>query len=192
MLPSRVTQQRVPRGLEVDVLGQRDGQAVLGRGHHAAALAVDEGDRRAPVALARDAPVAQAPDGLATAAPLILDAADDFALGVLDFHPVEEVRVDEHALARLGFAVETLARIFYARCDHAGDRQAVFSGEFEVALVVARHRHDRAGAVIHQHEIGDVDGQVCAGERVLGGDAGVEAELLRGLEFSGGGAALLA
>ena len=57
---------------------------------------------------------------------------------------------------------------------------------------MARHRHDRAGAVIHQHEIRDIDRQVGAGERVLRGDAGVEAQLFGGFEFGSGGAALLA
>ena len=118
---------------------------------------MDEGDRRAPVPLARYAPVAQAPDGLAPAAALLFDPGDDFALGIFDRHPVEKVGIDEHALARLGLAREELVGIFGAGSDHARDRQAVLGREFEVALVVARHRHDRAGAVIHQHEIRDID-----------------------------------
>jgi hypothetical protein len=61
---------------------------------------------------------------------------------------------------------EGLAGIGGVRRDHAQDRQAVLGGEIEVALVVPRHGHDRAGAIIHQHEIGDVDRQVRAGERV--------------------------
>ena len=36
--------------------------------------------------------------------------------------------------------------------DHLLDRQTVFLREFLVALVVRRHRHHRAGAVIHQHD----------------------------------------
>jgi hypothetical protein len=48
-------------GTELDILGQLHRQMILARhGHNAADLAVDEGDRRAPVALARNAPVAQA------------------------------------------------------------------------------------------------------------------------------------
>ena len=39
--------------------------------------------------------------------------------------------------------------------DHLANRQAVLVREFEIALVVAGHRHHRAGAVAHQHEIRD-------------------------------------
>ncbi len=192
MFPSGMAQQRIAGGPEIDILGQRDRQAVLGRGDHAAFLAMDEGDRRAPVPLARHTPVAQPPHGLAAAASLFLDARDDCALGVLDVHPVEKVRIDQHALARLGLAVEGLVRLIGAGRDDPGDRQSVFGGEFEIALVVARYRHDRAGAVIHQHEVRDIDRQVCAGERVLGGDPGIETQLLGGFEFGRRGAALLA
>ena len=108
MFPSGMAQQRIARSPEIDILGQRDRQAVLGRGDHAAFLAMDEGDRRAPVPLARHTPVAQPPHGLAAAASLFLDARDDCALGVLDFHPVKKVRIDEHALPRLGLALAAL------------------------------------------------------------------------------------
>ena len=41
---------------------------------------------------------------------------------------------------------------------------------------------DRAGAIFHQHEIGDIDRQLPAGiERMDGLDAGVEAKLLGGI-----------
>ncbi len=33
------------------------------------------------------------------------------------------------------------------------ERQVVFAGEFEVALVVGGHGHDRAGAVAHEHKL---------------------------------------
>jgi hypothetical protein len=60
-----------------------------------------------------------------------------------------------------------------------GDRQAVFVGEIEVALVMGRAAEDRAGAVFHQHEIGDIDRQSPPGiKRMFHADAGIEAELL--------------
>ena len=33
-----------------------------------------------------------------------------------------------------------------------------FGAELEIALIVRRDRHDRAGAVAHQHEVADPDG----------------------------------
>ena len=44
-------------------------------------------------------------------------------------------------------------------------RQAVFAREVQVALVVRRAAEDRAGAVIHQHEIRDIDRQLPVRDR---------------------------
>ncbi len=89
-LPGLVALERIARGLEVDILGQGDRQAVLGCGHHAAGRAMDEGDRCPPIALAADSPVAQAPDGLARAPAFALGTADDLGLGLGHAHPVEK------------------------------------------------------------------------------------------------------
>ena len=78
------------------------------------------------------------------------------------------------------------------RHDHHADRQAVLLREFPVALVVARHGHHRAGAVAHQHEVGDVHRQRFAGDRMQRAQAGVHAALVLGLQFGFGHAALLA
>ena len=59
------------------------------------------------------------------------------------------------------------------------DVEAVHPGELEVALVAARHGHDRPGAVAHQHVVGDPDRDVLAGDRVGGVRAGEHAGLLR-------------
>ena len=192
MLPAFVPFERIARRLEIDIIGQNDRQAGLGRGHDAARIAMNEGDRRPPIALARNAPIAQAPDGLALAATLLLDPRDDFALGVLHAHSVEEVGIDDHALSVLRLALERLVGLLRARRDDARDREIVFGGEFEVALVVAGHAHHRAGAVSHQHEIRDIDGQVRAGERVFCSEAGVEAELFRRFQLRRCRPALLA
>ena len=52
------------------------------------------------------------------------------------------------------------------------------AGELEVALVAARHGHDRPGAVAHQHVVGDPDRDVLAGDRVGGVAAREHAGLL--------------
>jgi hypothetical protein len=78
----------------------------------------------------------------------------------------------------------------FRRHDHHADRQAVGAREFPVALVVARHRHHRAGAVVHQHEVGDVDRQRLAGDRVQRAQAGVHAALGLGFQLGFGDAAV--
>ena len=153
---------------------------------------MDERDRRAPIALAADAPIAQAVLRLALAPAFLFGAGDHRRLGLGHHHAIEEARVDADAVARLGLAGEGLVGVGGTGGHHADDGQRIFGGEIEVALVVPGHRHDRAGAVVHQHEVGDVHGQGRAGERVARGDAGVEAQLLGGFHFRRGGAAALA
>ena len=87
--------------------GSTTGRSSLGHRHDAAGVAVDDRDRAAPVALARDAPVAQAEIHLAlrhrpVAAGLGFQAAGDLVLGGLDAHAVEEARVDHPAVAVIG------------------------------------------------------------------------------------------
>ncbi len=88
MLPGRVAIQRIAGNVEADILGQHDRELVLGHRHDATADAMDDRDRRAPVALARDAPVAQPPHGRALA-PAFGSPRDeiDFGLGLLDAMP---------------------------------------------------------------------------------------------------------
>ena len=54
-------------------------------------------------------------------------------------------------------------------------------GELEVALVVRRHRHDRAGAVAHEHVVGDEDRDARVVHRVDREGTGEDAGLLLAL-----------
>ena len=65
--PGRMPVERIARPVELDVVGQLHRQVLARHRHHAAGRAVDHRDRAAPVALARDAPVAQAVVHLALA-----------------------------------------------------------------------------------------------------------------------------
>ena len=56
--------------------------------------------------------------------------------------------------------------------------EPVLARELEVALVVGRHRHDRARAVAHEHEVADPDRDLLARERVDRVAAGEDAFLL--------------
>ncbi len=61
-----------------------------------------------------------------------------------------------------GCRIEQLA----VRLDDHLQRQSILAGEFEVALVMGRHRHDRPGAIVHQDEIGEVDRHLPPGQRI--------------------------
>ena len=185
MLPRRVAVERIAGDVETDILGQHDRQLVLRNRHNAAVGAMDERDRRAPVALAGDAPVAQAPHGRAFAPALGFGAADDFGLGLFHAHAVEEARVHQPPGAGIGLVLDR--GLFLAlRRDNALDRQHVLAREIEVALVVRRAAEDGASAIVHQHEIGDEQRQLPVGiEGVDHGQAGVEAFLFLRLHLCG-------
>ena len=103
VLPGRVVGERVAGLIEGDILGQGDRQVALGHRHDAAARAMDDRDRAAPVALARHAPVAQAVIDGALADPQRLGAGGDLLLGRGDGHAVEEVGIDHHGIAALAY-----------------------------------------------------------------------------------------
>ena len=187
--PGRMAVERVAGPVEGDVLGQDDRQLLRRHRHDAAILAMDDRDRTAPVALARDAPVAQAEIDAALgdrpAAPrLALEPARHLLLGLVDAHAVEEARVDQAAVAVIGGVGDREGRrIGAGRAYHRRVAEAVFVDEVEVALVMRRAAEDGAGAVIHEDEIGDIDRQrPVRVERMHGADAGVVAQLLGRLD----------
>ena len=183
--------QGIARPAELDVLGQGHRQLLARHRHDAAGTAMDHRDRAAPVALPRDAPVAQPIRGLAAADAEPLEARDDALLGACHVEPVEEAGIDHPAVAQIRLVADREALgIGARRQDHGDHRQAVFAGELEIALVVRRAAEDGAGAVLHEHEVGDVDRQRDPFDQgVLAAEAGIEADLLGALErlLAGGG-----
>ena len=146
--------------------GQDHGQVFFRDRHRAAGLTINNGDGRAPVTLAGDAPVPQAEllRGLALA--MLGQIFGDGGLGRAALHAGKRAGVHQDAVLLVGLG-EAAGRKFLPRgLDHHLDRLAVFPGELEVPLVVGRHRHDRAGAVAHEHKIGHENGHVPAGDGV--------------------------
>ena len=191
--------ERIAGTVEGDVLRQDDRQVGLWHRHHAAFLTVDDRDRTAPVALPRDAPVAQAVVDLALghwpiAARFLLQPLGDLFLGFRHRHAVEEAGIDHATVAIIGGVADGKGvRVLAFGADHGRYRESVFAGEFQVALIVRRTAEDGAGAVVHQDEVGDVNGQLPARvERVQRPHAGVETFLLGGLDRRCRGAGVLA
>jgi hypothetical protein len=150
-------------------------QAVLG--------AVDDGNGRAPVPLAGDAPVAEAENDFAAAKILFLGEGRHFDDGFVGREAVERAGIDELAALVL---VEGDGHFFFnhrfafARLDYDAHGQAIFSAKLEVALVVGRHGHDSSGAVFHEHEVADPDGDFFTAEGVGGVASGEEADFFGG------------
>ena len=187
--------ERIAGGVESDIVRQFYRQIRLGHGNDAAGLAVNDRDRAAPVALARNAPVAQLEIDLplrlrAIAQCRSLKTPRDLFLGRGDRHSVEEPRIDHRSLAVVGDVINFERHgIDPGRADDRRRAQPVDIDEVEVALVVRGTAEDRARAVIHQNEVRDIDRQPPI--RIEGMDdpnAGVEALLFRRLDRGDRGA----
>ncbi len=176
-LVARQRRARVVGRVEVLEVGQQHGELVGRHRHLAARVAVDDRDRRAPVPLAADQPVAQLVVDLLARQPLLAQPGDDRLERLARRrHAVEAPGVHHHTVARVRLGERALGA--RRRRDHLDDRQTVLGGELEVALVVCRHGHDGAGAVAHQHVVADPDGDLEAVHRVDRGGAGEHAALL--------------
>ena len=151
---------------------------------------MNDRNRAAPITLAGDAPVAQAKVGLPfalrpAADGCCLEPACNLILGLFDAEPVEEIRIDDAPLAQIGLVlhVEGLC-IRVGRKHHGYDAQIVFAREVQVALIVGGATENGAGAIVHEHEICDVNRQVQVfAEGMAGDQAGVVAELFGALDI---------
>ena len=187
-------QRRAGAG-DLDVLGQHDRQLVVRHRHVAAGLAVDDRDRAAPVALARNAPVAQAELDLLVAEVLGGEVGGDGVDGGFVAEAVVFAGIDQLAALLVGVPLGpgfVAERGFAVDGDDLLDRQVVLQGEGEIALVVRRHGHHGAVAVAHQHVVADPDFDLFAGQRMGDVDAGRHALLFHRRDVGFGDAALLA
>ena len=175
----RAVAQRVAGAVRHAVLGQHHRQLLIRHRHIAAARAVDDRDRAAPVALAADTPIAQAPLHLFVAQPAGGQVSGDRIdrLGIA----LAVVGAGVHAAAVLaGVPLVPFVRGegLSGQVDDRLDGEAVLAGEAKVALVMRRHRHHRALAVAHQHVVADPHRHRLAGQRVGDVQAGRDAFLL--------------
>ena len=131
---------------------------------------MDHRDRRAPVALTGDQPVADAIGRRAISPALGFDIIHDGGFGFLVRKTVEAPRV--HLLS--GFCVRLVEwRAVPVRgCDYDRDIEAVFLCEGEVALVVRGHAHDSARTVPEECVVGDPDRHLCVVKLVAAVGAG--------------------
>ena len=153
---------------ELDVQGQQHRQVCFGHRDGAAVVAVDDRDGRAPVALARDAPVPEAVVA-SVRLPWPSSARDDrrsspcrarFAM------PLKGPELTRSRPPRRPRSWSAGIESSSLGLDHHPDRQAVLLGEFEVPLVMGRNGHDRPGAVFHEDEVGRQRWAFSAGQRI--------------------------
>ena len=142
---------------------------------------VDHWERFAPIALPTEQPIAQAIVNAQTTDALRFKPRNRGALRVGGRHAVHRKSTGRvRAIDRPSFAAGShLAGPGNARNVHnLHYRKRKFLGKFKVALVVRRHRHDRAGSVAHEHIVRGPDGNARAGRWIDGRQACWDAGLL--------------
>ena len=184
----------IARRVKVDIIGQFDRQVLFLLGHKATGGAMHHRNGASPVALARDAPVAQAIVGDAAAVTSGLghrDGRDHRRLTRLQRLPGKAAHI-AHALGfhrHEGFGQRGLVRAFCHK--HRLDRQSVFGGKLEIPRVMGRAAENRARAIIHQDEVGDIDRQFPGGVQGMPHPhPGIHSQLFRRLHRLGTGATL--
>ena len=160
--PCRVAIQRISRFVKADIIGQDHGQVFFFLGHHAAGIAMYNGDRAAPIALARQAPIAQPVIGNALAPALCFGEGNRGIHGLLPGGHVEpgEVVGPFHFFRFRGHKRQIRNRrviIERKKCINHG--QVIFASEIQIALIMRRAGENCSGAVIHQNKIRDPNGQ---------------------------------
>ena len=176
-----VGQGRAAGASELHVFWQQHWQLLFRYRHLPALRAVDDGDGGAPVALAADQPVAQAVVDLPPAQTLVFQPVGDADLAGLAGRAAELARSHHQAGVDVGLGHRLQCQGVIGPLDDDADRQIELPGELEVTLVVGWHAHDGAGAVLHQHVVGDEQGYSIAVDGVRDEAAGEQAFLLHAL-----------
>jgi hypothetical protein len=107
MFPCRMVVERIARLVERDIIGQLDREVLSRHWNSPAIVTMDYRDRRAPVALARQSPVAQAEIGLACRLRRIAECPGfeevcDRIERLVRCHAIEIAGIDHHAIADIG------------------------------------------------------------------------------------------
>ena len=177
-----------------NVFRQHHGQILLGHGHIAAAFAMDDGNGAAPIALARNAPIAQAVLGFRFTRACGLQFCADGIKGSLKIQTVKLAAVNQFAVFFVGIPILPCLRVkrVITHGNHLLNRQTIGMGKGKIALIVRRHRHHRAIAVAPQHIICHPHFQLLAVERVNHKTPCWHAFFLHGCHIGFGNAARLA
>src|SRR6476646_3117163 len=117
------------------------------------AFAPDDREWFAPITLTGEKPVPKLVSNRASTDPLFFQPLGDATFRLRRRKAVDHRGINRDSGARI--AGGCFSAWWH---DDIENRKAKFAGKFEVALVVRRHAHDRAGAVTHQDVIGDPNG----------------------------------
>ena len=134
------------------ILGEQHRELLSG--HHAAVRQVYHGNGSAPVTLSGDAPVSETVVYRALAHVDAFQFVSNGVEGTFEIEAVKFSAVKGDALFGVG-GFGNVRLILICGADYRNDVETVFLGEFIITLIMSRHGHYCAGAVIHNNEIGD-------------------------------------
>src|SRR6478672_11352987 len=122
---------------------------------------MDDWNWASPVALARHAPIAEPVHGGRLAPAECFQPFGSRPFGLSYRQAVEKAGVEQDTVVDMGGFADREGRRVGAWRQHDGDHlEPVFSGEFEVTVVMRRTAEYGPRAILHQHEIRDVDGHM--------------------------------
>ncbi len=163
--PVRIGFQRAGNSVHHHIFRQDNRQPIFRRRHDDTIFKRHHRNWRAPVALAGNPPIAQAIVHLALADALRHQRIGNGIEARLEVQTIKFTGIEQNAF--FGHRLSAEIRLTTVGItDNRFHRQVIFAGELKITLVMSRHRHDRTRAVIHQHKIGDPDGQHFAGQRM--------------------------
>ena len=157
-------------GSPIDEFGKIDRKVFIGERDWIAVVIEDDRDRFTPISLACKQPVTELGGDRTLTSLDFFEVFDHRGFGFVDNHAVEEAAVDGRPVAGVGLAgveVEVAGRL-----NRANDVEVERFGELPITLVLARYRHDGAGAVTHEYVVGDKHRDRLVVDRVHGKAAG--------------------
>jgi len=124
---------------------------------------INNRNRRAPIALAADQPIAHFVSNLRLAFTLLLEPSDNLLASILAARTVKSARVHQNT-----FAVVTSVGvdIVLGPLNYLNDWQLEFFSKSKVAVVMRWHAHHRTSAIAPQNIIGNPNWNLLAGRRV--------------------------
>ena len=150
----RTRQRRFAFAGQLHIFRQFHRQLIVRHRHDSILLAIHNRNRRAPIPLARNAPILQSISRLARAKSFRRRIGRHFLDRRVRCQPRVRPGIHQPPVGRKRFAhpIDPQRRPV-ERLHHNLQRQMIFFGELIIPLVMRRHAHQRAGPVFRQHKI---------------------------------------
>ena len=131
-------------------------------------VAVNNWNRRPPVPLSGDSPVAQPIVHRPFANSPFLQKPNHGLTSFRAWQAIKWAGIYHHPFILIGLCQSLRGEAFLLWLNHDSEGEMIFFGEFEVTLVVGGNSHNRSGAVLKEDEIGHPDGDFLFGQRIDG------------------------